>query len=286
MALKESCCIHLGKYGDLMVLMPGWKHSFDKTGIRPLVMVSQEFANLFDGVSYVRPWAVPLHWYGECGKARIIADKEFGAENVTFPKWWDDPTFVPPPVPSEKVNLTIRDKKVCVPKKSWFSYMSSQWTSAGFDIDRLFEPVVFDRRDMAREQKLVADTFKTRNPKILVCCQKSGSSSPFPFEPEVHALLRKYSDTHEVVDISTLKAHRIYDLLGLYDRAALLITSDTATLHLASSSFIPYIAFIQNGGGGSLPRGQCHLTVRYADAVKRMPEVDYVVANLVNRTRV
>jgi len=61
MALKESCCIHLGKYGDLMVLMPGWKHSFDKTGIRPLVMVSQEFANLFDGVSYVRPWAVPLH---------------------------------------------------------------------------------------------------------------------------------------------------------------------------------------------------------------------------------
>jgi hypothetical protein len=163
--------------------------------------------------------------------------------------------------------------------------MSSQWESAGGDFDKLFEPVIFDQRSPEREAKLVSEVFRNRRLKILLSLQKSGSSSPFPFETEIYAMLRSAAALvdFEVINISELKAHRIYDLLGLYDKAAMLITSDTATLHLASSSFVRYIALVANGGGGSLPRGNCRLAVRYKDVPSSLDLLKQtVIANLNN----
>jgi ADP-heptose:LPS heptosyltransferase len=69
----------------------------------------------------------------------------------------------------------------------------------------------------------------------------------------------------EIVNLAAIKAERLYDLLGLYDHAVGLVTSDTATLHLAAASKVPYIALLNNGGAGSIPKGNCILSIRYSN---------------------
>ena len=81
------------------------------------------------------------------------------------------------------------------------------------------------------------------------------------------------------LDLAKIKAQRIYDLLGLYDNAAGMITTDTATLHLAAASNIPYVALINNGGAGSIPKGNCVLKVRYSQFQQRQKEIEIAVRN-------
>lgn len=77
----------------------------------------------------------------------------------------------------------------------------------------------------------------------------------------------------EVIDLSKIHADYIFDLLGLYDFSSGMITSDTSTLHLAAASKMPYIALINDGGAGSVPRGNCVLSVRYSELIKRKDEI-------------
>ena len=90
--------------------------------------------------------------------------------------------------------------------------------------------------------------------------------------PELMAALEPLRSKFEFVDIGKIQAHRIYDLLGLYDRASALITVDSATLHLAEGGQIPRIAFVQNGWGGSLA-SRSLLQIRYDDACRKGGDV-------------
>jgi hypothetical protein len=274
-----KCFVHLGKHGDLMILMPGWQRMFIETGERPVVMVAKEFADTLEGISYVRRWTVPLHWYGDCGDARVWAEKEFGKDNVIFPKWWDDPTFTPPAIRHDATSLIIHGRKMQIEKGEWFSYMSSQWKYAGFKMEHLMDCPVFDRRRPGVEAALRVHLFRTKKPKLLICLN-TGGSSPFGFEPEVQKTIREFKDDFEIIDLMNVRAERIFDLLGLFDHPeAALITSDTATLHLAGASKIPYVAYIAGGGGGSIPRGNCLATIRYDDTVRRIKDLELFLEN-------
>ncbi len=59
----------------------------------------------------------------------------------------------------------------------------------------------------------------------------AGVSSPFAGAAGVLASLLRLGV--RVVDVSDVRAHRIYDLLGLFERAAVLVAGDSAPLHLA-----------------------------------------------------
>jgi len=274
-----KCYVQLGKHGDLIILMPGWLKEFQKTGERPIVMVSREFASTLDGISYVRKWVVDLHWYGDCGEARKLAEKEFGIENVIFPKWWDDPTFTPPEIRHDAVSLIIHGKRMKIEKDEWFSYMASSWKYAGFPLSEMLEPVVFDRRRPGIEFALRKMYFKTNKPKLFVCLN-TGGSSPFGYVPEVQKIIYSFKDEFEIIDLMNIRAECIFDLLGLFDHpSSCLITTDTATLHLAGACKIPYLGYMSNGGGGSIPRGNCITQIRYADTITRINDLEMFLEN-------
>jgi ADP-heptose:LPS heptosyltransferase len=67
---------------------------------------------------------------------------------------------------------------------------------------------------------------------------------------------------------------------GLYDNADMLITTDTATLHLAQASDIPAIEFIVDTPSmwhGSVPKGNCIYSCRYGDVLKEMPYIHKLI---------
>lgn len=269
---EPVCNITLGKLGDAMILLPGMKAIYDATGIPPVFMISDEFASVLDGVSYVEPWVVHLNWFKEVGKALDMALSKF--RTVLVGKWWDIPGAKPPLIldDSPKTTLMQHGRTFQVSTKEWDSYQSSQWRYSGFSLSQMMTlPLVFDRRDAKRESDLRRRVFKTDRPKVLVNLFPGGTS-PWPYGNTFNPTFT--ANGFEVVNLSMIQAERIYDLLGLYDHAAGLVTSDTATLHLAGASHVPYIAFVNNGGLGSIPRGNCVLKVRYKDALESKPQIE------------
>lgn len=273
---KSNCYVHMGRFGDIMILLPGWKREYDTTGRKPVVMVSEEFASIFDGVSYVQPWPVRLQFCAQARKAKAMAEAQYA--NVIFPRWWD---IGQPPVggiDKAKINVTFQGQEFALAAEDWVSHQISQWQVAGFDADGLREwPLIFDRRDLRREATLAKTIFRTSKPKLLLNLR--GVSSPFAAVPEVMNVLNGLKSRFEFVDLSVVRAERIYDLLGLMDRAVAMITVDTATLHLAHASKVTYVALVVDGARGSLPKGNCKLAVRYADAPQMAGKIFSAVAN-------
>ncbi len=273
--IAPSCFVHLGKYGDLMIMFPAFKAIYDATTIPPICIVSTTYATIFNGISYAQPWAVDLHWWKGVSAARKLAEAK-GYKPIVV-KWWDEPNAQAPVAleNGKKITLTIHGQKHEVPAAEWDSYQASQWRYAGFTMQQMMDwPLVFDRRNEVREQELCLRHFRTKRPKILYNFNVTGTS-PFQTSNQIMPLMAQTGC--ELIDLSRIRATRIYDLLGLYDRAALLVTSDTATLHLAAASKVPYIAFINNGGAGSIPKGNCISSVRYGDLPRRIPHVHSVL---------
>lgn len=261
---REICFVHLGKYGDLMIMMPAFRAVAEQLGKPPICIVSTDYASIFDGVSYVKTWPMKLHWWKGVGEARKAAIKA-GFDPIVV-KWWDEPDAKPPMNldGGKTITLTIHGQKRIVPAAEWDSFQASQWRYAGFTMEQMMQwPLVFDFRNLEREAALRSKYFRFSNsPKLLVNLSESGTS-PFRAARQVRGLIMGHN--FDVVGLESIRAERIYDLLGLYDHAAGLITTDTATLHLAAASDVPYIAFINNGGAGSIPKGNCILAIRYAD---------------------
>lgn len=261
---REVCFVHLGKYGDLMIMLPAFKAVADQMGKPPICIVSTDYASIFDGVSYVRPWPIKLHWWKGVKQARETAIKA-GFDPIVI-KWWDEPDAKPPMQldGGKTISLTIHGQKRIVPAAEWDSFQASQWRYAGFTMEQMMQwPLVFDQRDLGREAMLRNKYFRFSNrPKLLVNLSESGTS-PFRSAREVRGMIMGHN--FDVVGLEAIRAERIYDLLGLYDHACGLITSDTATLHLAAASDVPYVAFVNNGGSGSIPKGNCILVIRYGE---------------------
>lgn len=273
---RQRCFVHAGKFGDEMILLGGLKHIYDETGIKPVVVVAQEFASIFDGVSYATADPLALSWWQEVDKMCAYAEAKYG--HFICPKFWD--AKLPPPQPRPGARLTkiqFMGRDIILAEEDWTSYQSAQWVAAGFELHHMLEwPLVFDRRNAVRENELRKQFFKTNRPKLLVAIAGPGTS-PFPGVPEVMQVVNKFRNDFEIIDLSRIHATRIYDMLGLYDHAAGLIVNDSAPLHLAGASRVPFVAFINNGGSGSIPRGNCVLQVRYAHVMPARQRLEAIL---------
>lgn len=145
------------------------------------------------------------------------------------------------------------------------SFQKEAWRVAG----RLREwddclPLVLDRRSPEREAQILSP-FVNRKKIILVSAD--GISSPFPYKPLLLELL-KVLHCH-IVDLSTVKAERFFDLLGLYERAHCLVAIDSAPLHLAwAVPNLPVVALANDKPmmwNGSSWRPQHIFYCRYGD---------------------
>jgi hypothetical protein len=243
----EKPFIQLGRFGDIILLLPALRYLYRCTGKKPRLIVAKDYASVLEGVSYVEPIPLPIHWYMGMPKAREYAQQHFGGATVLqcYGHNWG-------------VNL-----------KKWPNFMVSMIDRTGVPLDLFYQlPLVFDLRHPGREASVIP---KLNRPYILI--NTVGVSSPFPHGPKIHSVLRHLQDRVALIDMSKIRCHRIYDLLGPMDHAVGLITTDTATLHLAHGCKQPYIALTVDGWCSSTPRGRCDLEVKYSQFMANLSRI-------------
>lgn len=270
---QAPCFIQLGRYGDIILLLPAFKAIYDRIGLKPRVIVCTQYKSVLDGVSYVEPIPVDYEWWSGIPSARLLAESMYGGGIV--PQWWNDPDHAPIVETTFKGGIVLQchGKEWGVDVNKWPNFMTSMWDRAGFTCEEMRSlPLVFDRRNPTRERQLL-EQVRGRNQKPMLLINFDGHSSPFAPVPEVMNEVFKFRNEINIVNLGKIRAHRIYDLLGLYDHAVGMITSDTATLHLAAGSSIPYIAYTVDGWCSSTPKGNVAVEIKYNQALNRISEI-------------
>lgn len=245
----ELKVVSLRRAGDIIALIPLLKKLSDEHDVK--LIVHQDFVPLVEGTSYI----TPIPWNGD----------------------WEDP--LTPTRIFGAVNAQVFGKGV-KPDTRKGNFASDAWSKLGHPWNR-YSPLVFDRRSADREQALADSVFKTDKPKILV--KLHGFSSPFPHTGFVMSRLQEFQDSAEIVVLDNVKAERLFDLLGLMDRASCLVSADTVTLWLARASKVPMIMFANgNGYGGSPPVGNTILRIPYSQVMEKWNYAYDLIKHAVN----
>lgn len=235
----SRCYVQLGAYGDAMNALPlAWEYS--RIGERPHFLIGERFASLLDGCSYV----IPDIWRGEWPDlAGAMAYAKANYDEVYCTQVYS-------------TNYVHDPKTDSYCKDAWAQIGRSDWGSL---------PLVFDLRDPVREQRLI-DSWKSDKPMILLSTK--GNSSPFPHAADLEERITdEFERTHNIVPLD-FNCERLFDLLGLYDQAAALVSIDTSTLHLAHASTVPVVALISS-------TSEWHGTPRYPGQRFRMRYAEY-----------
>jgi hypothetical protein len=280
--------IIMGRYGDIIIALPALKHIYDTTGQKPVVITSTRFGDIFDGVSYVD--AIQLQDLN--GDNYLKAQdycKEKGYKAKVL-RWWmignaEDLNDIPL---SDSDNTVIfKGKKFNINFTRWPNYQTSLWDRTGVPIELMKSlPLVFDKRNKERETALVNFINKKNKKRLPVCLYNfCGHSSPFAAVPEFMNELYKWKNKFHMVDLGELKCEKIYDLLGLFDASKLLVTIDTATMHLSKSSKIKTIAFANdsnNGWGQSMKHDGIIAYIKYMSASSNIKRFNTFVESAFN----
>lgn len=239
----RTAIIQLERHGDIINILPVAKAIRDRTGIKPVIVTTPPYSQTVEGASYtdVAIWQGDPH---EVTQAKEWAESKFG-----------------------KSVVTQLNGKGYTPERTCESFDVEQWNHAGMKSDWGKLPLVFDRRIRSREEKL-CESVKWSKPVILLALKSV--SSPFQHTRKIQSsIFEKWKHAAEIVDLSKIQAERVFDLLGLFDRAAVLVTVDTMHLHLAAASSVGVCAFIADSPmkwRGSNPRCKISFSCRYSDA--------------------
>lgn len=220
-AENSVCVVELGRYGDIINILPVCQHIANTYG-KPYVMVSREFQSLLDGVSYVIPYPVDIE-YGQLRDA--IKQARFLFKHVLVAQIWGH-------------NWQQERKTVSFNRESWrMTGFASQ-----FD-NRTWTPL-FDLRDREREKQVIQKFGISGAAPVVLVNLTSSASSPFKSgERILHRLTAGLPDC-VIIDTATIRAPFLYDMLGCMDAASVLVSIDTALLHLAASSSVPVVGLV------------------------------------------
>ena len=214
--MSRKIFVQLGRAGDILNVLPLAKKSFDETLERPWFMVAKEFADLLEGFTYVEP---------------VIYDGDFTAlPQALFQARKMTDNLVCPQIYG--VGVIARQTATSFAKESW------DHANAGIPWGSL--PLVVDNRNPQREAVLANSVFPyDPNREGVVVVALKGVSAPFPYGQKLLEALRA---NFKVLDVSNVRAERMYDMLGIIDHAACFIVIDTGLKHLAHASKTPVIA--------------------------------------------
>lgn len=258
--MSRTVHVQLGRNGDLILLLPCWRKIFETTGEKPMVVVCREYAGVLRGASYVEADVINGHWYMAMPQAKQMAKLKYGDFVVT--------------------QCHGRDHGVDMSQAG--SFGESMWQRAGFPGQYGTLPLVFDRRNPDRERLLARSALNkagATHRKPLLLYNFNGASSPFGAAGPVRHRLRRYERDFNLVNIGIVRATYLYDLLGLYDMAAGLVTIDTSTLHLAAASRVPMLAYKVGGWNSAVPKAGA-MSLDYAEAPSRLEVIDQFVQSL------
>ena len=265
--MTKKIVICLSKFGDICALLPLLQHECEN-GNPMALMVSKDYASVMEGQSIVETIVFD-------GGAHEIQRAYEHAKTLS-----NDVTCVQvagPAAEVKKYTYELNGRKGEVTD----SFAKEPWHILGkMDVWRKQPVLKFDKRDEKREWKLISESHDFLGDKKdkVILISLGGANSPFPFRPLLERMIYlQFEQQYQIIDISKIKCERVYDLLGLYERASCLIASDSAPLHLATAvPSLPVIALINDkpslwNGSPWRANHVCH--VRYSDFARRGTEI-------------
>jgi hypothetical protein len=242
--MTDTVIVQLGRTGDVLNVLPICQHFGWAICTRP------EYASACRGCSSI----TTEEWEGAiedwAGAERVMRER-YRRAIVTqlFPNY--------------------RQQRRATPQ-----YCLDEWERAGALELYGTLPLVFDRRDASREASLWR-TVDDGRPALLLSL--IGISGPFRDSAWLdNEIRREWGARFNVINLPSIKAERFYDLLGLYDRAAGLVTIDTSTLHLCWASKVPAIqllSFEPEDWHGSTTKGNCVFSCKYREAKDKIGNI-------------
>lgn len=239
----------LGRNGDIINLLPLAYRFSENDGVE--WVVSSEFAPIFRGCSYVKPH----EWRWPPDTLRSAMSR------------------IPPD------SIIAQCFKNPDQTRHTESYTKESWRLAGYKDWFGVWPLVFDQRDADREDDLIFKYIRPGKKNILVATKSI--SSPFPDANMLIAKIRGLDAN--VIDLDNIHVEHVYDLLGLFDRADLLVTVDTMHLHLARAAYCPVVALVNEGWLGSTPPPQHIAAYRYSCVKMYWDEIIDVIEHEITR---
>lgn len=255
MSKKLSNYLQLSKAGDVASLLPILQNDFTRTGIKPGLIVSREYAQNFDTVPFIELIVYPGSW-GDLPGAILWAKKHYS--NVIIAQ-----------------AHAANDYPIQRNHPSW---QLDQWNRCGRLSDWGKLPLDLPRNPKALECMI---------PKPFILLADHSQSSPFEHIEDLYGLLKTNFPSHSIVRLSSIRVAQLLDLLVIYDAAELLVTIDTMHLHLSMASKTPVIALATDTPGrwrGSAwhPRFVMHL--RYGEYQLRKEQLLEAAKRAVNKT--
>lgn len=246
----------LGRNGDILSILPCLQQEFKETGVKPILVVSKDYAELTKSI----PWLVTevfdggfdflgnaLRWAKSRGKVDFIPQ----VHGVGYPH----------------------------PARKHPSFQLCQWDRMG----RLHQwnelTLELPRTDfkLGGWNSDIADL-----PSILFA--DHSQSSPFPHVTDLFESLKKEFPRHHVQRLSTLRFPHLLDCLALYDASDLIVTIDTAHLHMSRATKTPVIALVTDVPGtwwGSAYHPRFAMHCRYRDYELRKSELLFTAKRVV-----
>lgn len=216
--------IQLGFIGDIAGILPLAKHLHDE-GHDVDWYVSADFSAILEGVSYVNVKELTIGY----------ADVEGAIERVNRSGIVYDKILV------TQVNGNPSIRHDCK------NFSTQSWSFAGAEYLTLYHdlPLVFDRRNRAEEQKWV-ERFMPDKPgdeRPWLCYSLLGRSSPHPDVDSIQGWIKQnFGEDFKQLNLAAIPFQAPHHMLGVLEKAAALISIDTATLHIAYATKTPTIA--------------------------------------------
>lgn len=263
-ASQGVCVVELGRIGDIINILPVCHHICHRMDSKPYLMVSREFADLLQGVSYVEPYPVPLK--PEQLREAVEMAKHRFAHVIRTQIWGKD---------HNQPRLTQ-------------SYNMESWREAGF-LPHFHDPewpLVFDRRDEKREALLVEKLVRGDKPLMVVNVTRGISSKWDGGKALLERLQAKWGDHYQILDVADMVLTHFFDMLALIEKAAVVVSMDTSLLHLAQATKTPVIALVNPAPWlGTVTRFPVALRLNYNEVTESMPKIDVILANEIYERR-
>lgn len=242
---------NLGRAGDALSVAPIAKELSLHFGERIDWLISREYAGVLRCMSYVSGVPFDGH-FGNVGEA-IKKFRNRHPSIVLAQAWSRDGSFPPPQCES---------------------FVHEAWNRAG-KLPHFGLPLDIDQRSPEREAAMAGTLGMNGQPVLLVSL--SGHSSPYPYRASLLSALNDLKKHYHIVDISDLQCAHISDVLGLMDRAAVAVLSDSAHLHLSYASPGLKVVGLQsdnpNRWFGTPRRHNWIAAHRYGESLVRLPDV-------------
>jgi hypothetical protein len=271
--IDRICIVATGRNGDLLGLLPyfKWLSDHDK---RPVIITSRQYGDILKHASYVDYEMLDIP-FEACGKAFAHAKQKYAQ-----------------PIDASVYGWELSYQRKCA------HFGLEAWRRAGgrqaVDLFKISNGgnIELDGFNAAYHQAVVAEHIGN-SPLPVVLLAFGANSSPLPDSAEwIRLLTHRLDGLAKVVDISDLRLRNVADLVALYRKAALLITVDSASLHLAGAvPDLPYLAF-QNDGFGTAGwhaghcRGNVIKKVNYSTALQERGDVISFARTFIKRLHV